>query len=184
MFDDEPRPFDIGARRHGRTWPIDEAPCRSTNTAPQQTGVPQWHLVESRYKSSLVQQEFYLRACCRCVELNPVRAQMIAMPEAYRWSSCRSRLGLEPAPLFDEDSREHGLYANDTAWCSQWREYLASAVQMNEMNLIRAALQRGQLTGNDKFTDDIAGIIGRRVELRGRGRPPGKGYGTAMMSGN
>ena len=141
-------------------------------------------LWEGRYKSSLVQQEFYLRACCRCVELNPVRAQMIAMPEAYRWSSCRSRLGLEPAPLFDEDSREHGLYANDTAWCSQWREYLASAVQMNEMNLIRAALQRGQLTGNDKFTDDIAGIIGRRVELRGRGRPPGKGYGTAMMSGN
>ncbi len=92
---------------------------------------------------------------------------MVATPEAYRWSSCRSRLGLEPATLFDEDSRDYGLYANDIAWRSQWREYLRSAVQMNETNLIRAAVQRGQLTGNDKFTDEIAGIIGRRVELRG-----------------
>ena len=124
-------------------------------------------LWEGRYKSSLVQQDSYLRACCRYIELNPVRAQMVATPEAYRWSSCRSRFGLEPATLFDEDSRDYGLYANDIAWRSQWREYLRSAVQMNETNLIRAAVQRGQLTGNDKFTDEIAGIIGRRVELRG-----------------
>jgi putative transposase len=39
-------------------------------------------LWEGRYKSSLVQQAFYLRACCRYLELNPVRAQMVATQEA------------------------------------------------------------------------------------------------------
>ena len=83
-------------------------------------------LWEGRYKSSLVQQDPYLRACCRYIELNPVRARMVATPEAYRWSSCRSRLGLAPATLFEEDSRDYGLYANDIAWRSGWREYLRS----------------------------------------------------------
>ena len=40
-------------------------------------------LWEGRYKSSLVQSEGYLLACCRYIELNPVRARMVAAPEDY-----------------------------------------------------------------------------------------------------
>lgn len=39
------------------------------------------------------------------------------------------------------------------------------------VTLIRGALQRGQLTGNDRFADQVEQIIGRRVEMRGPGRP-------------
>ncbi|WP_196251073.1 transposase, partial [Pseudomonas fluorescens] len=35
-------------------------------------------LWEGRYKSSVVQTETYLLACCRYIELNPVRACMVA----------------------------------------------------------------------------------------------------------
>jgi len=37
--------------------------------------------------------------------------------------------------------------------------------------MIRSALQGGQLTGNERFVDEVAAIIGRRIEHRHQGRP-------------
>jgi hypothetical protein len=39
--------------------------------------------------------------------------------------------------------------------------------------LIREALQRGQLTGNARFIDEVAAILGQRIEHRKPRRPPG-----------
>jgi putative transposase len=50
-------------------------------------------LWESRYKSSVVQSDEYLLSCCRYIELNPVRARMVADPADYRWSSYGERMG-------------------------------------------------------------------------------------------
>ena len=44
-------------------------------------------LWEGRFKASPVQRDAYLLACCRYVEMNPVRANMVAGPRQYRWSS-------------------------------------------------------------------------------------------------
>ena len=41
-------------------------------------------LCEGRYKSSPIETDTYLLACCRYVELNPVRAKMVEKPEEYR----------------------------------------------------------------------------------------------------
>lgn len=46
-------------------------------------------LWEGRYRSSPIATDAYLFACCRYVELNPVRAGLVARPEEYRWSSYR-----------------------------------------------------------------------------------------------
>jgi putative transposase len=55
-------------------------------------------LFESRYRSGVAQQENYLLACQRYIELNPVRAGMVQDPGDYRWSSYRARaFGVEPA---------------------------------------------------------------------------------------
>ena len=56
---------------------------RYMNRQEQRSGT----LWESRYKSSPIQTEAYLLACCRYVELNAVRARMVSRPEDYRWSS-------------------------------------------------------------------------------------------------
>ncbi len=48
---------------------------------------------------------------------------------------------------------------------------MRQAVPPSEIDLIRAALQRGQLTGSARFVDQIEEILGQRVELRGQGRP-------------
>lgn len=39
------------------------------------------------------QRCLFTLVCMRYIELNPVRARMVATPEDYRWSSCRYRLG-------------------------------------------------------------------------------------------
>ncbi|MGK5003158.1 transposase [Janthinobacterium sp. LB2P70] len=44
---------------------------------------------DGRYKSCLVQDALYLLVCQRDIELDPVRAGMVDLPGAYRWSSYR-----------------------------------------------------------------------------------------------
>ena len=47
-------------------------------------------LWEGRHKASLVNAEDYLLKCYRYIELNPVRASMVAHPAEYKWSSYRT----------------------------------------------------------------------------------------------
>jgi putative transposase len=56
------------------------------------------HLFQGRFKSILVERERHLLALVRYIVLNPVRAQMVARAEDYRWSNYRATAGLEPAP--------------------------------------------------------------------------------------
>jgi putative transposase len=44
-------------------------------------------LWEGRYKATLIDSESYLFTCMRYIELNPVRANMVAQPSDYPWSS-------------------------------------------------------------------------------------------------
>ena len=52
-------------------------------------------LWESRYKSSPIEIDAYLLACCRYVELNTVRAGIVNNLEQYKWSSYRYKIGIE-----------------------------------------------------------------------------------------
>jgi putative transposase len=56
-------------------------------------------LWQGRFKSSLVDSERYLLTVIRYIELNPVRAAMVATPEEYRWSSVHTHLGKACDPL-------------------------------------------------------------------------------------
>ena len=56
---------------------------RQFNKRHKRTGT----LWEGRFKSSLVEEDNYLLACYRYIELNPVRARMVEDPSEYQWSS-------------------------------------------------------------------------------------------------
>jgi hypothetical protein len=45
----------------------------------------------------------YLLACCRHVELNPLRAGMVEDPSQYRWSSCPVKTGIKEHPWLNLD---------------------------------------------------------------------------------
>jgi putative transposase len=78
------------------------------------------HLFQGRFKAVLVDRDSYLLEVCRYVELNPVRAGMVAAPGDWPWSSCAALTGQAPCPpwldraavwgyLVGEDAATHAL---------------------------------------------------------------------------
>lgn len=135
-------------------------------------------LWESRYKSSVVQSDSYLLACSRYIELNPVRARMVANVADYAWSSYRSRVDDESGGgWLDADPCFMALGDTSMERRLRYEEFVRQAIPIDQLRLIRDALQRGQLTGTSRFVDEVERIVGVRVEQRGQGRPrtePGK----------
>ena len=72
---------------------------RYLNKLEKRTG----SLWEGRFKSSTISADEYLLACSRYVELNPVRAGIVADPKDYRWSSYGSKTGNKKEAWLDFD---------------------------------------------------------------------------------
>lgn len=128
-------------------------------------------LWEGRFKASPVQRDAYLLACCRYVEMNPVRASMVAGPRQYRWSSYRERMGLASRDLLDRDASYLGLADAEAQRRVRYQAYMQQGASDQEIALLRSAWARNQLTGNRRFVDEIERRIGQRIECRGRGKP-------------
>ena len=128
-------------------------------------------LWDSRYKSSLVQEDAYLLTCQRYIELNPVRARMVDEPAHYRWSSYRANaLGqtdalLTPHPLY------LSLGEDETARQAAYRALFVSEIDVPQLTDIRAALQQSQPLGDSRFSAQIEAATGLRREVKPRGRP-------------
>lgn len=129
-------------------------------------------LWEGRYKSSPIQTERYFLACCRYVELNPVRARLVARPEEYRWSSYCAETGRCEAAWLDNHGCYIALGETPHDRYLRYQEFVRCAVPVGEWGLIRNSLQRGQLTGNERFVDEVEQIIGRRIAHRAPGNQP------------
>lgn len=128
-------------------------------------------LWDGRFKASLIESDAYLMACYRYVDLNPVRAAIVSTPQDYRWSSYRSHAALERQDWLDEHAIYLELGSNRNKRGFAYEEFVASDISESELELIRSAVRRNQLTGRDRFRNDVAEHTGRRIESRGRGRP-------------
>jgi len=140
---------------------------RYINKLEKRTG----SLWEGRYKSSPINTNEYLLACCRYVELNPVRAGLVVDPLEYSWSSYASRIGANKLGWLDVDPCYLGLADSDVKREALYTEWVNGVLPDGELDHIRQSLQRGQLTGSTRFVDEIEQMIERRVENRGQGRP-------------
>ena len=109
-------------------------------------------LFDGRYRSLVIDSDRYWFTCMRYVELNPVRAGIVARPEEYRWSS----YGFNGLGKRDDLIVPHGLYlalgnaatVRQQCWGAICREAL-SAEQLAEVrDLVRhgKAVRRGQPT--------------------------------------
>ncbi|WP_248741161.1 transposase [Pseudomonas sp. MWU12-2029] len=108
----------------------------------------------------------------RYIELNPVRARMVARAEDYRWSSFALRLSdFSASTWLDKDPCFLELGPTDAIRRERYKSFIEMATPTNELQLIRGALQRSQLTGNTRFVDEIEKITGKRIDFRARGRP-------------
>jgi putative transposase len=91
------------------------------------------HLVESRYRSVLVEDDRQLLAAARYIALNPLAAGACRNPEDWLWSSYRATAGLAPSPRLLRDDALLGLLADDRALARlEWRSVLAAAIARGE----------------------------------------------------
>lgn len=140
---------------------------RYVNKVEKGTGT----LWEGRFKASLIESDAYLLACYRYIDLNPVRAAMVDAAQDYQWSSYRSHAALEHLDWLDEHAIYQELGRTRDKRGRAYEEFVAADISESEMELIRAAVRRNQLTGREKFQKAVAEHTGRRIESRGRGRP-------------
>ncbi|MEH6516465.1 MAG: transposase [Halioglobus sp.] len=120
-------------------------------------------LWEGRYKASAVQTDSYLLQCCRYVELNPVKAAMVAKAEAYPWSSYRTRLGLEYSAILDPMPLAYSV--------PEYQRFMGQGITPEENRFFLERLERNGLTGDGAFVDEVERRIGLRIETRAPGRP-------------
>jgi putative transposase len=128
-------------------------------------------LWEGRFKSSVVSTQEYLGSCCRYIELNPLRAGLVQAPEDYKWSSCAFKVNGTRDKLVDLDSQYLALGSNGPERQIAYKDYLVGTIPEDEMALIREALQRCQLTGSNRFRQEVSAKLGVRISNKRPGRP-------------
>jgi putative transposase len=93
-------------------------------------------LWESRYRTALVHDERYWLTCMRYVELNPVRAGIVADPNEYRWSSYAHHAHGGSDGLITEHPVYLALGASAEARQLAWREICAQETWLPELDYI------------------------------------------------
>ena len=128
-------------------------------------------LWEGRYKSSPIQADEYLLACCRYIELNPVRAGLVDLPVQYRWSSYPKRMGAVKQSILDLDPFYLSLGDAPPERSEKYEQLLNETIPEQILKKMREAVQRGQLTASSSLAREVSEKFGRCLEFRGPGRP-------------
>ncbi len=119
-------------------------------------------LWEGRPHASLVDSERYLLTCGRYVEMNPVRAGMVAQPQDYRWSSHRSNAFGQADPLL----RPHNLYMalghDPASRQAAYRELFNEIPDYDEITDIRDAANRNSPLATVRFRRRLAESLASR----------------------
>lgn len=140
---------------------------RYVNARHRRTGT----LWEGRYRAAPIDSEAYFLACCRYIELNPVRARMVAHPRGYRWSSYAAHAHGASDPL----ARDHRLYRALGASAAErqqaYRALFRAALGDEFLDALRAATNGGWALGDARFKRRVAKLAGRRVAPLPKGRP-------------
>lgn len=132
-------------------------------------------LWEGRYKACPVENDDHLLRCYRYIELNPVRAAMVATAADYRWSSHAANAMGQPDPLLTPHARYLALGLDEASRLDAYRAWVAAAVSAEELELIRLRLQRQHALGTDRFRAMIEDQLQRRAGPAKIGRPSKQG---------
>lgn len=136
------------------------------NRTSERTGT----LWEGRYRCAIVDDEHYLFACMRYIELNPVRANIVRRPEDFPWSSYLANA----TGMADELTYPHPLYTtlgnSPASRCDAYRGLFADVIADDQLRAIRDATQHAWALGDQMFRHKVAGS-GRRAERLPRGHP-------------
>lgn len=128
-------------------------------------------LWEGRYRSTLIQTESYLLTCMAYIDLNPVRAALVAEAGDYPWSSHGHYVGLRsdklvtPHPLFW--TLGNTPFAREAAYA----EMVHTGVPAEQQAALTQSVLSGWALGDPDFVADLQKRTQRRVSKTQAGRP-------------
>ena len=126
-------------------------------------------LWEGRFKSCVVDAADYLLSCQRYIGLNPVRANIVADPADYRWSSYRSNGLGKPSKLWEPHQVYSALGRSERERLLCYQALFKTHMDDALLEDIRHSTNRGLALGNDCFKEQVATLTGRRVTPGKRG---------------
>lgn len=132
-------------------------------------------LWEGRYRSGLTEEESYVLACYRYIELNPVRAQMVDHPGDYRWSSYRVNAQDESSGLITPHPVYEHLGQNTADRQMAYRELFRHSLDPGMVDEIRRGTNGNFAVGSGHFAAQVEAALGRRASPGRSGRPRKRG---------
>lgn len=137
------------------------------NRTYQRTGT----LWEGRFRSCLVQQDNYVLACYRYIEMNPVRAGMVIHPGDYRWTSYRANAQDELSGFISPHAVYSELGSGSAQRAEAYRSIFNDRLSPGLIEQIRSSTNGNYVLGDQKFASEIAHALGKRVSQGVSGRP-------------
>ena len=123
------------------------------------------HVWQGRFYSCPLDETHLWRAL-RYVELNPVRAAMVAAAEQWRWSSAAAHCGSGGPDALLEMERWRKRWMT-----AEWREHLATEESPAETIKLRQFTHTGRPLGSAKFVAALEHSTVRSLTPRKPGRP-------------
>ena len=126
-------------------------------------------LWEGRYRSCLVDSARYVLGCYRYIEMNPVRAHMVATPSDYRWSSFHANSGRMQSTMLAPHAEYGALALEQSERYSAYQGLFSGAEDPLLLAAIRDATDGGYALLGDDMKAKLA-ESGRRLERGKLGR--------------
>jgi putative transposase len=140
-------------------------------------------LWEGRYRAAPVESGAHLLTCYRYIELNPVRAGMVAAAGDYPWSSHRANAQGAADPLVTPHALYQSLGESEGARRAAYRETFPQALEPGTLEMLRQATNGGWAIGSDRFRAQIEALTARRAAPRPKGRRSGSELGSDTTRG-
>ena len=140
---------------------------RYFNDSQQRSGT----LWEGRYRSTLIQTDRYLLACMAYIDLNPVRAGLVAQAAEYPWSSHGHYIGRQMDKLVTPHPLVWALGNTPFAREAAYAELVQAGVNPVHQSALTQATLSGWALGEPDFVADLQKRTQRRVAKGQAGRP-------------
>jgi len=128
-------------------------------------------LWEGRYRCTLIESDRYLLACMVYIDLNPVRAGMVAQAREHPWSSHRHYIGQSTDKLITPHPLVWALGNTPFAREAAYADLVHAGVAADQQAALTDATLGGWALGGPTFVADLQKQTARRTSQMRAGRP-------------
>lgn len=128
-------------------------------------------LWQGRYRAAVMDAERYLILCSRYIDLNPVRAGLVAHAGDYPWSSYQHHVGLKQDALLTDHALYWALGNTPFEREATYKRQIDEGLDEQAVRALGEATLKGWALGSDVFKNSLERQVNRRVSPSRRGRP-------------